>query len=650
MITSLRDICQNMGVKITALVDYSVTEKHASLYSIVLLGLTLFFVWMLAYALIVYEQFSVMQIITVSSLFATILFLFMYFFTDLMRKGFSLSKTNLIYALLLFVLMILLASTFSHIADIYAHTYPLLETEVGLGWHQDTAYHVSHIQSILHFGYPSTGQHGVPLNMYHVLSHYVDALIIWVAQVEPYDSYGLLVTFKVWLLISSIAVFFAAVVKNIHPLLYLLIFTLLAPVLTGSWHAVFSHGLWFTTILVIFSILKVFHIFMERELSNKDCYFIFILLFLVSLGKVSTGLMYASLLCVFLLIKHPTDLRVYVLGILLGGFFVYYSTLFQTVNIDPAALGYDFSILSPSYYWQTILHPTLALEDTFPQNFMIHMSIAILTILAFLFKDRNTIIFLWASIVAYLLLITLTSISLKFGPSDVFYFYLGFTYVLNLFVFMFVVHSLKESKLQYGDKRSCFYVGLWLMITVFVSSTYLSSMPPSSFTKVPVAFKSMNDRPFITINRILTEENQLSVSTLLTGQAENTVFIKFKRPLFNFRKAVNQILVEHRVSKRDALLFVPKEVYEQDISRFGGAAWADGMLLYAITGVPMLYAVKDHTHRGYSQGSYLQKYEWKRSSSFSHILACKNNFGKVIIELVDFDTLTFKIYTCEQGK
>jgi hypothetical protein len=45
------------------------------------------------------------------------------------------------------------------------------------------------------------------------------------------------------------------------------------------------------------------------------------------------------------------------------------------------------------------------------------------------------------------------------------------------------------------------------------------------------------------------------------------------------------------VDKSQSILFLSKEVFENDIKKSGGEQWADGMLLSAITGVQMAYGI-----------------------------------------------------------
>ena len=628
--------------KLQTLTQSIFSKNNTSIYSIILISILLFFTWAIVYSLIIFKQFSWIQIISVSISFIFILFLFTKFFTDLFQKKVEINLKNIIYALLLFFLMCLLSSTTPAVVNHYVHTYPLLETELGLGWHKDTVFHVSLIQSILNFGYPSIAQHGTMFNLYHVLSHYMDALIIFIARVEPYDSYGLLFIFKVWLLISSITIFLSTIIKRIHPLLYLFIFVLIAPIFTGSWHVIYSHSLWFTTVLIIFTSLKIFRIFISNTVGNKDLYFIFIIIILITLGKISSGLMSGSLIGLFLFIKYPKDKRIHLLGLVLAIFFIFYIKLFSASYGTSVSASYDFSILTIKYFYTTITNYNHS------QNIMINSSLLIFIFIFYFFKNRNTYIMLFSSILSYLLLTVITAVKTDLSSSDIWYFYFGFTYVLNLFTFQLIVHELQNNRLLTGNEKfKKIYITALLIAAIYVSSFYVSSNLSIAPTKIIVEMKSLNTKPFRYMNKKLESKNYLTVKKLLLHKSKNTYFKDLYRPLYTFRESIYNIINENNLSKKQTLLFIPKEIYTNNISKFGGQQWARGMLMYAIVGVPILYGINNNKQKAYTQQDYNKNHLWKKSNEFSFEEVCQNNSLKTIIQLVNFKDLTFNIYKCK---
>ncbi len=633
--------------KIQILKQTILSKENISLYSITLMAILLFFIWTTVYALIVFEQFNWLQIIFTSLSFLVILFLFTLYCTDIFQKKIELTFKNIVYSFLLLFLMYFLS--ISNLSDItitkFVHTYPLLETELGLGWDEDTVFHVSIIQSILHFGYPSIGQHGSIFNFYHVLSHYVDALILFIVQIEPYDSYGLLFTFKIWLFISSITIFIASTVKRIHPLWYLFIFFVVAPIFTGDWSAMSSHALWFTTVLIIFSSLKIFQIFMEDKLNNKDIYFIFIIIILISLGKISSGFMEASLIGLFLLIKYPRDKRIYLLGIGWSLFFIFYIKLFSEAYGVNTSATYDFSRLSIMYFFNK---PASYFWNGPVWNTMIYSSLLILIFLSYIFKNRNNYKILFSAILSYLILVLLISSKTDLYSVDRLYFYFGLTYVLNLITFQSIIYGIQNNKILIGDEKSKNIFIISIMATsLYASSFYISYKLSFNPYKNRNLISIINTQAFSAINEKLDPKKQLSIKRLLFQKEKNDNFNSFNRPLYAFRNSIYDILKQNNISKNEALLFIPNEIYNEDISKFDGANWARGMLMYAITGIPLLYGIYDNTKMAYSQHDYNSSTLWKRSGDFDFNEVCKNNPLKTIIQLVDFNNLRFTLHKCK---
>ncbi len=628
-----------MKYKLHTLKQSIISKENTSLYSIILIGILLFLTWTTAYALIVFQQFSWIEVISVSISFIIILFLFTRYFTDIFQKKIELTLKNIVYAFLLCFLMCLLSST--NLSDItiakFVHTYPLLETELGLGWDEDTVYHISIIQSILHFGYPSIAQHGPIFNLYHVLSHYVDSLILFIVQVEPYDSYGLLFTFKIWLFISSITIFIYTTIKRIHPLWYLFIFIVIAPIFVGTWRAMSSHGLWFTTILILFSSLKIFRILIESKPRNKDLYFMFIVIILISLGKISSGFMEASLIGLFLLIKYPKDKRIYLLGLGWSIFFIFYIKLFsESYGVNTLA-AYDFSKFSIKYFFY---NP--------PWDIMINSSLLILMFLSYFFKNKNTYRLLFSVLISYLILMLIITVKTDLYSVDRLYFYFGFTYILNLITFQFLIHETQNNKIVAGDERFKNVFIVTIMATLlYISSFYLSANLSFSPYRVKNNIKVVNTQAFSYINKKLDNKNQLSIKKILFQKVNNDYFINFNRPLYTFRDSINNILKQNNISKSQALLFIPKEIYNDNISKFAGPAWARGMLMYAVTGVPLVYAIKNNKKKAYNQQDYTRNSLWKKNSLFSFEDICQDNPSKTIIRLFNFENLKFDIHRCK---
>ena len=248
----------NLRVKIKNIFDVNRYCPH----SITIFSIILFYIWMTSRALLIFQQFSFFEITAVSiSFFFLFITLIMIFINNFFQKQIKFNVYNLFISFIIFIFMGIMENTVKYpFAEYYYHTFPLLETEMGLGWHQDTVFHSSVIQSILNFGYPSIAQHDSPILFYHVLSHYVDSFILFIAGLDVYESYGLLFYFKGFILISTIMIFINYLFEKFSIYIFLISIVLITPIIIGTWHTIGSHGLWFTSIVLIISTPKVFSI------------------------------------------------------------------------------------------------------------------------------------------------------------------------------------------------------------------------------------------------------------------------------------------------------------------------------------------------------------------------------------------------------
>lgn len=177
--------------------DFEKFNIRISLPTVTLLSIFLFYTIVVFYAFEIFYQFTFLEIISTSIVFLILLICtYSLFCRGFITQKLDITLINIFVSILVVLFLIDLGSSFIHPCLDYARTYPLLETELGLNYHRDTVFHVSIIQSILNFGYASTAQHGTPVLNYHVLSHYIDALIIFLTKVDPYDSYGMFFTLK----------------------------------------------------------------------------------------------------------------------------------------------------------------------------------------------------------------------------------------------------------------------------------------------------------------------------------------------------------------------------------------------------------------------------------------------------------------------
>jgi hypothetical protein len=375
----------------------------------------------------------------------------------------------------------------------YFHVFPLLDTELGLGWHQDSAYHVSVIQSILNIGYPSIGQHGAPLLFYPSLSHHIDAFIILLTGVEPYDSYGLLYHFKKFLLVSSVLVFVAYTFRRSNIYIIFIAFFLVMPIL-GELHTLGSHSLWVTSLLLILATPKVFEILIkEGNISAKEYFLIFILVLLLSLGKVSSGFMYAVFVGIALLIKEPKNKLVYALGTGWIIFFLLYSKAMHNYS-SSGGHGIDFSHLNT-------LFKSLQLGAS------IYMLLIVLMLFTYFNKNRNNFIVMLSSILSLLVMRLVTNINLAFNSNDTWYFSYALSFMLVLFVIQVLAINIQNFK--HNNSKLAPSVKQLLTLSLIISAFYLATFFPKNKIDTKIKPRTQIDTKFKTTNSKLLKEDSV---------------------------------------------------------------------------------------------------------------------------------------------
>jgi len=552
------------------------------------------------------------------------------FLGDLFRQSLKFSIYNIFIAILALVIMLFLLNSLGFLK--YFHLFPLLETELGLGWHQDTAFHTSLIQNILNFGYPSIGQHGTPITVYHVLSHYMDALILAITGLEPYDSYTLLFYFKGFLLLSSITIFIAYVFKNFSGYIFIIFLLLFTPIIISTWHGIGSHGLWFTSIILILSAPRVFEIIRAENITIKQFTFLFFLVIVISLGKISTGFMYAIFIGFFLLFRYYKNIFVYLLGLGWITFFLIYTSL-MTRNTDTLDT-LDFSWLSLNALYEHLSNTNLMYYEI---QISILVTIVFLGTIAFIFRNKQNIQLFITAFISFIVLIFIIKMNKGFGSSDIWYFYYGLSMVLILFTIQSISYTMRLYLLNSFYKLN--QINKRLLIAGLIFSTlYLSSFYTQPSFKLESEF----------LNRdiaVMPNKDKLAKTKVIF--LKKYLDKKEYRPLKVFRDELYVFMKLQQITKSQVSLYIPKEIFEQMSSRFEGSTWTNGMLVYAITGVPLVHGIKE-LRKDYGYAEYNEDSLWIEKNKFNPEKACDSISSDYIIITENLFEPKFDLYRCDK--
>lgn len=541
------------------------------------------------YSVFVFIQFGVVQILSVAGIF---LLLFSIFCLIFKKGSFKFQKIKAVdFVISVPLACFLNALLFSQLESFhsYFNVFPLFESEMVGMWHKDSAFHAAIIQSFKNFGFSSTGQDGTPVIVYHVLSHFLDSLIVRFSNVDVWESYGLLYYFKSLLLVCSIIVFIKCTVEGRDTIVFVLSIILFTPVVTGSWHAVSSHGLWFPSILLIFSAGFVFRLIVSnRPLRVIDFFFLFTIAILVSMGKVSSGFMFSVFIGVSLWLSFLKDWRVYVFGVVLVFFFWLYQeniTVSREMGLPDFKYILDFLLLK---------YPLWGIQG------QVYVLIGWLCVMAMFDLSGDIFKMVASSIFSVLTLGILFSMQPDLSKSDRWYFMYGIYFILLLVVYQIFIKYFLDSKsfIFFKISKKIFLATRFSLIFLFCVSagTVNNSLKYTKFDifsprfyKISAIFEWFDSGFFQNIRKIDGLED-VQISKLFADR--NFIeFDSYERPLKRFRESLHNFVEANDLRVTDTLLLVPREVYEESLSRFGGEEKYRGLLLYAVTGIPLFRGV-----------------------------------------------------------
>lgn len=651
---------------------FSLENKTADVTSITAISLFYYFVFTLITGKLIYLQFSLSEVLAVSLLFLAIMIMIGMVFLKI-EKPFRLSinKKNLIIATFIFLILVLYTITSSENIDWFLHPLILSETELHVWWNNDTAYHVSLIQSILNWGYPSIAQHGHPFRVYHVLTHYIDASILKIVGLEPYDSYGLLTHFKYFTLFSSIILFIWALTRRRGILTFLLSIVFLPPLVFGTGIAISSHGLWMPSIISLLSAAFVYSIiFDEKGISNSGLFALFAIIVTVALGKISSGLMLGCLVGTVVLARGFNRPSAYVFGAMLLIFFYIFGTLFseaqgrEIVDLSNISLeGLSHYYLGGELYSGAIVltKPILALIIILGTIFCLH-------------ANRITGSALLASIISAFGLYFISAAKTQLASNEIWFFQYGLSSELLLMTY-FVLIKYQNAALH----RMKSIVWLLAQVSVFNHSpkayaavsgakvksasniifnvlvfTYLAFFLQNNFTtrgynlfmcgefnitnlyicthdRVLSGMHSLNENAFRSINDRLPEILKLSLKKLYINGPENLKDKAFSqlfasRPLYELRQNLYEQLSKNRIAKKNVALFIPRPIFEDFRNKFGRDDREQGLLIYAVTGIQLVHGVESNQFLDYGFAKYINTPDAFRinKDEFSIDKSCKS--------------------------
>ena len=640
------------GVSLQMSTSTFTKAPNTTLTTMVLFGLASYFVASVAYATFIFVQFNPLQILGLAASFFLLLVLLLWVFLRSAFKelSFAWGWIPIVGGLVLSAVLLFFSITWMHSSgpawQEYFPTYPFNKLAQGLGFHQDSVFHLSLIQSILNFGYPSTGQNGVPFVPYHVLSHYVDAGLLAITGLQPFDSYSLLFFFKIVLQLSAITIFIWVTLRKQRTWLFALAWVFLTPVLVSDWINVGSHGLWFTSLLLILGAPYIFEVLKQKTPTKSQFWFLFLLVIMVGLGKVSSGLLLAVLLSVFLLFRDFRQKRTYLLISAWLVFFGIYWRLFNTGHSSGLQRPHVSGVLGFLNY-QTTYTP----GPQEPNLLGIYLLSGMLAISYLVFKNKMSLYLSLAGLASVFILAVVTQLLAGLAQPDIFYFIYGMYLPYVLLGFMSLVDDLSSYPVPgwspININATIVKTSIVVLLCICVMPLKLSTLNP--FAISPLNFKTaLNDfnSGYFIIPNSSTGSAGASISSVFDGTRPASDFEQ-KTDMYTFRDSLYQILEVNGLNNKQVVLFAPKEVLSSSSMVQGGPEWAVGQLLYAVTGIPLIHGIIDSDIANFGQTSYDQDANAVSSRNMTDEVLCK--FGKTVVVIRSVSPPVFEL-RCEAHK
>jgi hypothetical protein len=497
-------------------------------------------------------------------------------------------------------------------------TYPFfpldtIDSAASIG--RDLVFHGTLINSIINFGYPSTGLSDAPIFVYHTLSHYYEAGVSILSGVSPIESFGLFYSLKIVLLTAAMLLFLHRATKDHNFVLYLASLALLIPVLTSPrWVIAWSLSLWLPTLVLLATAIYTYTaINSTKKLAPKTLVIIGVIGVVLSLGKLSAGIFYIMVVGLHLFFNFMVDRRIYILGTLWLLFIAAYGSLiaFDRTGGSSETLSLGGRVVSA-------LRMSLLLGPHPEAIAKIYVLLAFLAIAFILYRHtstRNLVISLLTGVVA-LNLMKFIQLSNK----DIEFFARG----LFLTVFVFTVIDFFE----YFPKNRIFsdvsLPELWRKPAAIMG--ILAVVATLSVERTPVKLPNLSTGFFA------IEENPPLVEPLTEGPQ-----------LTRFRESLAAYMRVNGLGNHNSLLFINSDLWDTLAPKLRGPGaepiWEDSLLVYAVTGVPLINGVVAWSD-SFGFSTYDEKDVAIPQSEFANSNPCR--FGKNVIVVTSWLPATFE--------
>lgn len=615
-------------------------NHRQNIWSILLLSTLTCFLLLTAYSVRIFVNITPFNIIIYHLLFLSVMLPMAFFILkpDSIVDKNMINTKNTFYGIgvIIFVLLLSFSMPEYWTSQHYIKTLPLFSIDHDLGWHKDTAFNVSLIKSILNWGYPSVALDGHPLSAYHVLSHYIDAVLLKISHIDALDGYGFISLTKCCFFIISCLIFTAKFSQTRGQFFFSSL--LFIPAFIGTWHAIGSHALWSVSFILLFSsAILIPKILQEKPLNKFDYTLICIAAILLCFGKISTGF---SFICIYfsaLFFKEYKNKSFYISALLLIIFIAFYQKFINySYGIDNHIV---LSRISVKNFFNYVFSDNLYASS-------VHL-FAYLFIFLYFIKNKSCVYFrlLFSTICSSLLLFVITTIFSGFNSSDIYYFFIGYYSTLLPIAFVCIINYYNEVVENHNHKQllpSIFFLGAAIILTHFVYTPSISVSHVTAKKLVLVyrnatagvlnQFDEISGKSHSLYNPISKEE--------YVKLTENGVYTKLKHELASISE-------NHEIPKSKMALFIPSDIVKEQILPRIPTNHHNfyAMNIYAVTGVQLIKSIYQK-QRAYGFANYDEKSILAQEIEINIPEICRNNALKMLVIVKDFNQTKLNTIPC----
>ena len=510
--------------------------------------------------------------------------------------------------------------------------------EFGGGYHPDSVFNVSIIQGILNTGYPTTGQHLEPFSRYHILSHYVDAGVITLLQVDPWDSYALLFFAKAVALTLALIYFSSQVTRHRGAASFFVVLLIVYPAFTGWGHIIANYPQWFPAIALVLIAAKVFEALNATSLSARSFVWLSVSVAVLAMGKVSLGFGFAVVVGLLLLARFPKDFRVYITGALWAGFFaaLYFVMFsFRSDGGAPSDGGFLGHFDRSGTHLTALVLMALVLAVVWRINRSVHAGPGAVVIAA------STIV------------VTGLGATVITSDWDLYYFFMGVFSTAALLTAYTVAEATTPWAMPGNESRrkaaavSVTAMGVGLFLAFFPVIEKATVSPFTGANELIRIARSANTTTYYWLNQANLDGERLTALGGLRGQRVDD--FSAGAPYFSeLRDSLNDFEESLGGATESRLLFLSAQQHEALHDSFGqGNIRFTSLAVTAVTGKTLIFGVHDLEISSYGFADYGEDSIQLEAHNATDELLCQ--FDRPVIRVTDVEALTFELICAKDG-